>query len=373
MGRVLENVELKSITRFAKDKALLEILDKVEGGERITFEDGMAILETRDLNTLGLIADRAKRKKEGDRVYFVVNRHVNPTNICAISCKFCAFGQTKKSADAYELSIEQIMELMNDDLREVHIVGGLHPDWPFQNYLDIVRAIKADYPKVHVKAYTAVEIDWFSEISGLSHEDVLIAMKEAGVDALPGGGAEVFAENIRKKICPPKTESLRWIDIHRTAHKVGIRSNATILYGHIERYEHVVDHYDRLRNLQDETGGFFAFIPILFQPENTRMSDIKPFPGSYDMKIHALARLYLDNFQHIKAYWITLGEKAAQVALSYGCDDADGTILREKIIHDAGAKSEVGHTREFFTRMIKEAGYTPVERDALYNVVNVYN
>jgi len=255
----------------------------------------------------------------------------------------------------------------------VHIVGGLHPDWPFEHYLDIVRLIKSEYPDVHVKAYTAVEIDWFSDISGLSHEEVLVEMKKAGVDALPGGGAEVFAEEVRKQICAPKTQSLEWINIHRTAHKVGIPSNATILYGHIESPKHVVDHFDRLRRLQDETGGFFAFIPVLFQPENTRMSELMPRPGSYDLKLHALARLYLDNFPHIKAYWVTLGEKAAQVALNYGCDDADGTIIREKIIHDAGAPSEVGHTREFLTRMIKNAGYVPVERDALYNVLHVYN
>ncbi len=368
MGTILENIE-----RFARDPELLDIAEKVESGGRLSFEDGMTILNSSDLNTVGLLADYAKRKREGDRVYFVVNRHVNPTNICAISCKFCAFAKTAKSADAYELNSERILSLLNEELREVHIVGGLHPDWPFEHYLDIVRMIKERYPAVHVKAYTAVEIDWFSDISGLSHEEVLLAMKEAGVDALPGGGAEIFSEEVRKKICAPKTQSLQWIDIHRTAHRVGIPSNATILYGHIERYDHVVDHFDRLRNLQDETGGFFAFIPVLFQPENTRMSELKPRSGSYDLKVHALARLYLDNFPHIKAYWITLGEKAAQVALSYGCDDADGTILREKIIHDAGATSEVGHTRDFFTRMIKDAGYTPVERDALYNVVKIYN
>lgn len=368
MAAVLDDIE-----RFARDSAILDIAAKVEAGERLSFADGMAILASNDLNTVGLIADYAKRKKEGDRVYFVVNRHINPSNICAISCKFCAFGVTKKSADAYELSLDQIASMLSDDLREVHIVGGLHPDWEFEKYLDIVRLVKSELPQTHVKAYTAVEIDWFSEISGLSHEEVLIKMKEAGVDALPGGGAEVFAEDIRKKICPPKTESLQWIDIHRTAHRVGIPSNATILYGHIESDEHVVDHFQRLRELQDETGGFFALIPVLFQPDNTSMSDTKPRSGSYDLKVHALARLFLDNFPHIKAYWVTLGEKTAQVALNFGCDDADGTIIREKIIHDAGAPSEVGHTREFMVRIIREAGYVPVERDALYNVVRVFN
>ncbi len=368
MVGILERVE-----RFHADSNLVEIACKVEEGERLSFEDGLKVLATDDVNTLGMIADYVKRQKEGDRVYFVVNRHINPTNICAISCKFCAFAKTRKSADAYEMTLEQILSLLDEELREVHIVGGLHPDWPFEHYLNIVRLIKGEYPEVHIKAYTAVEIDWFSDISGLSHEEVLLEMKRAGVDALPGGGAEVFAEEVRKQICAPKTQPLRWIDIHRTAHRVGIPSNATILYGHIEKPAHVVDHLDRLRRLQDETSGFFAFIPVLFQPQNTRMSELKPRPGSYDLKVHALARLYLDNFPHIKAYWVTLGEKTAQVALNYGCDDADGTIIKEKITHDAGAPSEVGHTREFLTGMIRNAGYTPVERDALYNILHVYN
>ncbi|GBD38757.1 Aminodeoxyfutalosine synthase [bacterium HR37] len=364
---------LEVIDKVCQDKNLLNIVDKVLVGKRLSFEDGLGILKSEDLNTIGLIANYVKRKREGDRVYFVVNRHINPTNICAISCKFCAFGKAKGSAGTYEMSFDEIVASLNEELREVHVVGGLHPDWPFEHYLDIVRVIKEALPNTHVKAYTAVEIDWFSEISGLSVEEVLIRMKEAGVDALPGGGAEIFAEEVRKKICAPKTSSQRWLDIHRTAHSLGIPSNATILYGHLERYEDVVDHLERLRNLQDETQGFLAFIPVLFQPENTRLKNVKPFPGSYDLKVHALARLYLDNFPHIKAYWITLGEKVAQVALHFGADDADGTIIREKIIHDAGAPSEVGHTREFFVSMIKSAGYTPVERDALYNVVRVYS
>jgi len=368
MARLLENIE-----RLCRDKSLLEILEKVEAGKRISFEDGLKVLKSDDLNAIGMIADYVKRKREGDKVYFVVNRHVNPTNICAISCKFCAFGKPKGAAGTYEMTFDEILAGLNEELREVHVVGGLHPDWKFEHYLDIVRVIKNAYPDTHVKAYTAVEIDWFSEISGLSIEDVLIKMKEAGVDALPGGGAEIFAEDVRNKICAPKTSSQKWLEIHKIAHQVGIPSNATILYGHLEKYEDVVDHMDRLRNLQDETHGFFAFIPVLFQPENTRLKYIKPFPGSYDLKVHALARLYLDNFPHIKAYWITLGEKTAQVALHFGCDDADGTIIREKIIHDAGAPSEVGHTRDFFVKIIKDAGYTPVERDALYNVVRVYN
>jgi aminodeoxyfutalosine synthase len=369
MERILDEIE-----KLCFDEALLPILSKVADGGRLSFEDGITVMNTPDLNTVGMLADYVKRKRAGDKVYFVVNRHVNPTNICAISCKFCAFGTTKKSANAYELTHEQILSLLNDDIREVHIVGGLHPDWKFRDYLDIVKLVKGHYPKTHVKAFTAVEIDWFTEISGMSLEGVLETLKEAGVDALTGGGAEILHPDVRKKICAPKTVATRWEEIHALAHRMGIPTNATILYGHIEEPFHVVDHYERLRKIEDESPGFFAFIPVLFQPENTGLKkQVKFVPASYDLKIHALARLYLDNFPHIKSYWITLGEKMAQVALHYGCSDADGTIMREKIIHDAGAPSELGHTRDFMVNMIKNAGFIPVERDALYNEVRVYN
>ncbi|MGB7291312.1 MAG: aminofutalosine synthase MqnE [Thermodesulfobacteriota bacterium] len=369
MERLLEKIEI-----LCQDKSLLPILYKVEKEQRLTIEDGLKLLETDDLHTVGMMADYVKRKREGDKVYFVVNRHVNPTNICAISCRFCAFGVTKRSPSAYELTHDQILSMLNDEIREVHIVGGLHPEWDFQHYLDIVKLIKGRFPQTHVKAFTAVEIDWFTEISGLSIEDVLLTLKETGVDALTGGGAEILHPDVRKKICAPKTVATRWEEIHKLAHRLGIPTNATILYGHIEEPFHVVDHLERLRRIEDESPGFFAFIPVLFQTENTGLKkEVKFIPGIYDLKIHALARLYLDNFRHIKAYWITLGEKTAQVALHYGASDADGTIIREKIIHDAGAPSEVGHSRDFMVSLIKNSGYTPVERDALYNVVRVYN
>lgn len=368
MDQILKNIEI-----FCTDKDLLPILDKVGNEQRLSFEDGLTIMETPDLHSVGMMADYVKRKKNGDKVYFVVNRHINPSNICAISCKFCAFGTTKKSANAYELSHEQMLSMISDEIKEVHIVGGLHPDWDFKEYLDIVRMIKKNYPDTHVKAFTAVEIDWFTEIAKLSIEDVLLTLKDAGVDALTGGGAEILHPDVRKKICAPKTVATRWEEIHRIAHRLGIPTNATILYGHVEEPFHVVDHMERLRNIEDDSPGFFAFIPVLFQPENTGLKNIKPFPASYDMKLHALARLYLDNFPHIKAYWITLGEKAAQVALHYGASDADGTIIKEKIIHDAGASSDIGHSRDFMVNMIKNSGYTPVERDALYNEVQVFN
>lgn len=368
MEQILRNIET-----VCTDKNLLPILDKVGSGKRISFDDGLAIMATPDLHSVGMMADYVKRKKNGDKVYFVVNRHVNPSNICAISCKFCAFGTTKKSANAYELSHEQMLSMISDEIREVHIVGGLHPDWEFKEYLDIVRMIKKNYPQTHVKAFTAVEIDWFTEIAKMSIEEVLLTLKDAGVDALTGGGAEILHPDVRKKICAPKTIATRWEEIHRIAHSLDIPTNATILYGHVEEPFHIVDHMERLRNIEDDSPGFFAFIPVLFQPENTGLKNVKPFPASYDMKIHALARLYLDNFPHIKAYWITLGEKAAQVALHYGASDADGTIIKEKIIHDAGAPSDIGHSRDFMVNMIKNSGYTPVERDALYNEVQVFN
>jgi len=368
MDQILKNIEI-----FCTDKDLLPILDKVGNEQRLSFEDGLTIMATPDLHSVGMMADYVKRKKSGDKVYFVVNRHINPSNICAISCKFCAFGTTKKSANAYELSHEQMLSMISDEIKEVHIVGGLHPDWDFKEYLDIVRMIKKNYPDTHVKAFTAVEIDWFTEIAKLSIEDVLLTLKDAGVDALTGGGAEILHPDVRKKICAPKTVATRWEEIHRIAHRLEIPTNATILYGHVEEPFHIVDHMERLRNIEDDSPGFFAFIPVLFQPENTGLKNIKPFPASYDMKLHALARLYLDNFPHIKAYWITLGEKAAQVALHYGASDADGTIIKEKIIHDAGASSDIGHSRDFMVNMIKNSGYTPVERDALYNEVQVFN
>jgi aminodeoxyfutalosine synthase len=364
---------LDNFDQLCFDHSLITIKNKILNNERLGFKEAEIIMETRDLNSLGVLAKYKKFLKDGRKIYFVVNRHINPTNICAISCKFCAFGKTKKSSDAYEMSMDQILSLLNEELKEIHIVGGLHPDWKFDKYLEIIREVSRAMPGAHIKAFTAVEIDWFAQISGYSIEKVISELMEAGVDALPGGGAEIFAPEVRKKICSPKTTGDSWLSIHKAAHKLGLPSNATILYGHLESNHDVIDHLEKLRNLQDETNGFLAFIPVLFQPYNTQLKYVKPFPFSYDLKIHALSRLYLDNFPHIKAYWITLGEKAAQVAFHYGVSDADGTIISEKIIHDAGAKSEVGHTREFFVKMIKDSGYLPVERDALYNELKTYD
>ena len=363
---------LKDFDSLCSDRNLIHIKEKILDNQRLDLDDAESIMLSSDINSLGVLARYKKFVKDGEKIYFVVNRHINPSNICAISCKFCAFGKPKGSPDAYEMTIDEILSLLDDDLKEIHIVGGLHPDWKFEKYIEIVKEIKNAAPDAHIKAFTGVEIDWFSQISGLSFEKVILKLMEAGVDALPGGGAEIFAPEVRKKICSPKTTGKSWLEIHEAAHKLGLPSNATILYGHLESIYDVIDHLDQLRNLQDKTSGFLAFIPVLFQPRNTRLKNIKPFPFSYDLKVHGLARLFLDNFPHIKAYWITLGEKAAQVTLHYGVSDADGTIVSEKVIHDAGAKSEIGHTRDFLVNMIKDAGYLPIERDALYNELKVY-
>ena len=367
----MENL-LNNFDSLCFDKNLISIKNKIVSSERLNLSDAKNIMTTSDINSLGVLASAKKEEMHGKKVYFVVNRHINPTNVCSISCKFCAFGKPKGHKDAYEMSMDKILSLVSNELKEIHIVGGLHLDWEFEKYLEIIREVSKNAPDAHIKAFTAVEIDWFSRISGKKVSEVISSLIDAGVDALPGGGAEIFSPEVRKKICTPKTTGDSWLEVHREAHAQGLPSNATMLYGHLESIDDVIDHINKLRILQDDTNGFFAFIPVLFQPYNTRLKNIKPFPFSYDLKVHALARLYLDNFPYIKAYWITLGEKAAQVALHYGVSDADGTIMSEKIIHDAGAKSEIGHTRNFFVKMIKDAGYLPVERDALYNELNIY-
>ncbi|MGH8103146.1 MAG: radical SAM protein, partial [bacterium] len=285
------------------------------------------------------------------------------------------FYERKGDADAYEMSAEDIfrkIDTVKDEVREVHIVGGHHPDWPFETYVEVVRMIKQRYPWVNVKAYTAAEINYFTRITRRAVDDILAELKDAGLDTLPGGGAEVFSDRLHQLLFPGKADWRRWLEIHKTAHRMGIRSNATMLFGHIETPEEVVEHMIKLRDLEDETPGFFAFIPLSFHPEHTEMSHIRQSSGLYDLKIVALSRLMLDNFPHIKSYWIQLGEKTAQAALHYGASDLDGTIVEEVITHAAGASSPVGMTKDHMVHLIREAGYTPVERDALYNEIRVY-
>jgi len=350
------------------------VSERVLSGARITGEDAIALFQSDDLFTLGRLASHMTEKRHGKNAYFVVNRHINPTNICVNRCRFCAFSRSKGEKGAFALTVDEILSKLGEaakgghPIREVHIVGGLHPDWPFDYYIERIAAIRKKFPSLHIKAFTAVEIDYFSRISGLSVREVIERLKDKGLGAMPGGGAEIFAEEVRERLCPEKISGQRWLDIHKTAHLCGIPTNATMLYGHIENYEDRVDHLLRLRQLQDITGGFQAFIPLAYHPKNTEMG------GSYssgidDLKTTALSRMILDNIPHIKAYWIMLGEKIAQLALLFGADDLDGTIIEEKITHSAGAISSEGLTRDELRNLITKAGKRPVERDAFYHVV----
>lgn len=356
---------------------LNSISDKVISGDRLTKEDAVALFKGEDIFAVSRLANNIAEKKNGKNAYFIVNRHINPTNICINRCKFCAFSRSKGEEGAYELTIEEIIEKLKDGhgsrvtghgFSEVHIVGGLHPDWPFQYYLDMLRSIKKEFPSIAIKAFTAVEIDYMSKISSLGIGDTLLELKNSGLDLMPGGGAEIFAEGTRNKLCPEKISGDRWLEVMKAAHNAGIKTNATMLYGHLESIEDRVDHLLKLRDLQDRTGGFQAFIPLAYHPKNTEIGGFYS-SGIDDLMTISVSRLVLDNFDHIKAYWIMLGEKISQVALLFGADDIDGTIIEEKITHSAGAMSEEGMTREDLIHLIKRAGKTPVQRDAFYNPV----
>ncbi len=328
-----------------------------------------------DIITLGKKAFEIKKDYYGDKVFYVKNIHLNYTNICINGCKFCAFAKDESDADAYEYSIESVINYLKEsgeDFKEVHIVGGLHPHYKFDYYIEMVKSIKASFSNVSVKAFSAVEIDYFTKISGLSVEQVLVKLKDAGLDMMPGGGAEIFASDTRNQICPEKISAERWLEIMEIAHNQGIKTNATMLYGHVESVDDIVDHLLRLRKLQEKTKGFNAFIPLSFHPENTFLSHIKPSTGVEDLKVIAISRIILDNIPHIKAYWVMLGEKTAQVALYFGADDLDGTIVKEKITHSAGASSKEGLTESELIYMIKSAGFIPVERDSFYNEIKVH-
>jgi aminodeoxyfutalosine synthase len=349
------------------------IRDKVEAGQRLPFEDGVFLYEHADLCTLGDLANRVRERKNGNYVYYNVNTHINPTNVCVYRCTFCAFRADLKSPKGYVMSDEQILERAAEADRrgatELHIVGGLHHQLPYEWYLNVVRIIHNAHPRLHLKAYTAVEWDWFSRLTGRPTRDILAEFQEAGLGSLPGGGAEIFHPEVRDRICEHKADAESWIRIHREAHELGLRSNATMLYGHIEEPRHRIDHLIRLRELQDETGGFQTLIPLAFHPDNTKLSHLPRPSGLLDLKTMAISRLMLDNFPHIKAYWVMLGIKTAQIALSFGADDLDGTVVHEKIYHDAGSDSPQELTVGEIRRLIAEAGRIPVERDTLYNEV----
>lgn len=355
-----------------QDQRLVPVWEKVLRNDRLDREDGLEILRSWDITAMGKMADFVKRRKTGDAVYFVLNRQINPTNLCVLDCTFCDFAAKVGDEHAYEMSLEEILGKLNDALSEVHIVGGLHPTWKFEHYLKIIQSIHDAYPGIQIKAWTAVEIDWFARIGRMSIERVLERLKEAGLASLPGGGAEVFSERVRQETFKHKMGAERWFEVHAIAHKMGIPSNATLLYGHVETYEERVEHMIRLRESQDETPGFVSFIPLALQPGNTGLVE-RQASAIEDLRTVACARLMLDNIEHIKSYWVMLGEGTASIALNFGASDLDGTIGEERIAHYALAQSPIGLARDKLVQMIRESGKIPVERDALYNVVNTYN
>jgi aminodeoxyfutalosine synthase len=357
---------------------LTEIAAKVYRSERLTREDALALFQCNDLAWLGQLADFAKRKSSGNYVYFNVNRHINLTNICISQCKFCAFGCEADSNKAYAMAKEEVLKVAkaaaeDADLKEFHIVSGLHPDWPFTYYVDIIRALKEQVPHIHLKAFTAVEICYFAKISGQAVAEVLKTLIAAGMNSMPGGGAEILSDRVRKQLCPNKATAAEWVAAVRTAHKLGLKTNASMLYGHIETIEERVDHLLTLRNLQDETGGFQTFICFPFHPINTALEGQIPRTMVWDdLKTMAISRLVLDNFPNIKAYWVMLTLPIAQLALGFGANDMDGTVSEEKIVHAAGAKSAAYLAKERLIEVIRATGNIPVERDTMYNVVRKY-
>ncbi len=355
------------------DSALLPIARKLERGERLNFDDGVALYRSGDVLAVGWMANLVRERMHGDLAYFNVNRHINPTNVCVASCRLCAFGRKKGAADTYTMALEEAWETAGQGLTEAvtefHIVGGLHPDLPFEYFMELVRGLKQRYPKVHVKAFTMVEVSFLAKRGKMSIGEVLERMKEAGVDSCPGGGAEIFAERVRAIICDHKIDGSEWLDTARLAHKAGLKSNATMLYGHIESDEDRVDHLLKLRAVQDETGGFQTFIPLSFHPENTALGHLPKSTGMQDLRQIAVGRLLLDNFPHIKSYWQMVTPQMAQMALRFGADDIDGTVVEEKIYHDAGASTPQGLKRRDLERLITEAGRVPFERDTLYRAV----
>ncbi len=355
------------------DPRIVPIADRVLAGQRLDFNDGLALYSSPDVLAVGWLANYVRERLHGDVTYFNVNRHINPTNVCVAACKLCAFGRKKGDPHGYTMALEEAWQTAasgySEAVTEFHIVGGLHPDLPIEYFLDLVRGLKQRFPKVHIKAFTMVEVAFLARRAKLSIEDTLKKMREAGVDSMPGGGAEIFSARVRSIICDHKIDGNEWLETARLAHKMGFKSNATMLYGHIENDEDRVDHLLKLRAVQDETGGFQTFIPLAFHPENTPLDHLPVTTGLTDIRQIAVSRLLLDNFAHIKAYWQMLTPKIAQIALRFGADDLDGTVVEEKIYHDAGATTPQGMTRKELCRLITEAGRIPVERDTLYHPV----
>ena len=356
-----------------RDRNLLPVWEKIQRGERLTLEDGLKAYATGDLIGLGAMAGAVQKERSGDAVYFVLNQKIEPTNVCVLACKFCDFAARKGDPRAYEMTVEDILGKLTPEIREVHITGGMPPDWPWERYLEIVRAVHDRLPEADIKAFTAVEIDFFHKKFRMPVEEVLRQLQSAGLRTMPGGGAEVFSERVRRLLFNQKIGAKTWLDIHRTAHRMGIPTNSTLLYGHVETLEERLIHMIRLREVQDETGGFLTFIPLAFQPGETGIKPADRFTSAADdLRTIAVSRLMLDNIPHIKAYWVMLTEEVASVALNFGADDMDGTVGGEKIAHDAGAVSPMTLAKERIIRLIRDAGKIPVERDAYYNPLHVY-
>ncbi len=355
-----------------RDKNLPPLWDKLQAGQRLTLADGLTLFQSDDLIALGRMAREVNYRKNGDAVYYSVNQKVEPTNICRLQCRFCAFSVRAEDPRAYELSIPEILAKISPAVQEVHITGALHPDRPWRCYLDLIAAIREWFPGVGIKAYTAVEIDYFHRQFGIPLKEILQELKKAGLDSLPGGGAEIFSARVRRRLFPDKIGGQRWLRIHRTAHLTGIPTNATMLYGHIETLAERVRHLLLLRDLQDETAGFFSFIPLPFQPGKLGITPGNRATGGVDdLKTIAVSRLMLDNFPHVKAYWVMLTQEGASLALHFGADDLDGTVGGERIAHDAGAVTPQALAREGLIGMIKETGKLAVERDVFYNPLHV--
>ncbi|MCM2333549.1 MAG: aminofutalosine synthase MqnE [Anaeromyxobacteraceae bacterium] len=355
------------------------IRDKVLSGQRLSDEDGLRLLEARDLPALGALANHVREARHGQLAYYNRNVHLNPTNVCVATCKFCSFARKddEQASEGYTMSLDEAVGKVLDKrplgITEVHIVAGLHPTLPWDYYTTLLRRIHEAWPELTIKAFTAIEYHYWAEKFGKSYEQVLRELRDAGLRTIPGGGAEIFAPRVRRKICDDKATAEQWLEIHRTAHRLGIKSNATMLYGHIERLDERIDHMRRLRELQDETRGFQVFIPLAFHPEHNMIGKAFPKPTGYDaLRTLAVSRLYLDNFDHVKAYWVSLGERLAQAALAFGVDDLDGTVLEERIYHMAGSTVPQALSERSLHELIRAAGRVPAERDSNYNVLRVH-
>jgi aminodeoxyfutalosine synthase len=355
------------------DPRLIPIRTKVEAGERLSFDDGMVLFQTTDILGVGYLANIVRERLHGNKTYFNVNRHINPTDVCVASCRLCAFGKRVRDPKAYTMSLEEVWfkagEGWSEAVTEFHIVGGLHPELTLDWFCEMLRGLKQRFPQVHLKAFTMVEIAYLARRSKITVRETLERLRDAGMDSLPGGGAEIFNERVRRIICDHKIDGNEWIETAREAHKLGLRSNCTMLYGHLENDEDRVDHLVRLRELQDETHGFVTYIPLAFHPDNTPLQHIPKTTGFADIKNIAVARLMLDNLPHIKAYWVMMTPRIAQIALRFGADDIDGTIVEERIYHDAGATTAQGLRRQELLTLIRRAGREPIERDTLYRPV----